>query len=176
MKITNLFALLLMVTIFASCDNDDDSMTSSDDLVGTWAVTKIDYEGDTETVNQGAGITSTFVGEGYDMDLVIEFSQNPNEFKTSGDYSIKLTTTTQGQSYETDVTNNGFINEGEWTKNGNEITVTSTANQEEQTATILELTATTLKIAWEFTETIQLPQSGGTSTINTMGEYTFTKQ
>ncbi len=149
-------------------------MTSSDDLVGTWAVTGIDYEGDSETVNQGTAITSTFVGEGFDMDLVIEFTQNPNEFKTSGDYSIKLTTTSQGQTYETDVTNNGFINDGEWTKSGNEITVTSTLNQEEQTATILELTETTLRIAWEFSEVTQLQD--GSVTVNTMGEYTFTKQ
>jgi hypothetical protein len=172
MKITKLLLLSLAV-IFLSCSEDEDPKPTTEGMLGNWKVTALDYKGSTTTTAQGASIKADFTGTGKNMDLITTFGSNPNTVTSEGTYTIVLKTTYMGQTttdeYEMDET----VTDGTWTLNGNTLTVTND-DFGPQTATVLEQTATTLKLKAEVNES----ESDQGITVSTKIEaiYTFTKQ
>ncbi|CAH8283137.1 lipocalin-like protein [Mariniflexile fucanivorans] len=148
-KITILFIALALA--LSSCSSDD-SLDISGDLVGTWIGVDVDYTGSTETTVSGEKIKATFVGEAYDVDYSLVFTENPNEVVSDGSYSVKLTTKYNGETEVSNTENLTFLSSGSWNKSGNKLTIED--DNETTTATILELTDTTLKIAISQTENI----------------------
>lgn len=139
------FALAL---VLSACSNDDDNNNTEDtsgDLIGTWIGQDIDYTGSTVTSALGQDITSTFVGEAYDIDYTLTFSENPNEVVSDGNYNIELTTTVLGQTQTETIENLEFLNTGTWIRSGNELTIVSDEGTTE--ATIVELSGNTLVLA-----------------------------
>lgn len=165
MKTTKHLAIVL-TTILFSCSKDNDPTPTVEDITGSWAATAIDYTG-TTTVT-GSPIKIDFTGKGKDMDLAVTFNRNPATFSSKGDYTIALTSVVSGQSITQDYPFQGFFSNGTWTRDGNTITVTSA--QGTQQATIVEQTATTLKINWDYV----LAQ--GPSTMDIHGTYAFKKK
>jgi hypothetical protein len=172
MKLSKLFLISLAV-IFLSCgDDDDDPQPTSEGLAGTWAVTAIAYEGTTTTSGGGMEMEADFTGTGKNMDLDITFNENPDTFTSQGDYTIVMKTTMGGQSITQDYPFEGFLTDGTWELDGKIITVTGPSGPQE--ATIIEQTATTLKMAWDYTDTQS--QQGLSVEMDVHGVYTFKKK
>jgi uncharacterized lipoprotein YehR (DUF1307 family) len=56
-KTTILFAFIAAFS-FNSCSDDDDNLTTSGDIVGTWTGVDVNYTAETVTSIQGQSITS----------------------------------------------------------------------------------------------------------------------
>jgi hypothetical protein len=171
MKITKLLMLVAAVILF-SCGKDDDPKPGSDSLVGTWAITALNYEGTSTTSVQGVSVTANFTGTGKDMNLKTTFGKDPNTVTNQGSYTIVLTTSTQGQTVTEEYTYDEVITNGTWALNGSKITVTTADGPQE--ATIVEQTASTLKLKVEENESET--QQGVTVAVVIKGTYTFQKQ
>jgi hypothetical protein len=159
--------------ILASCSSDDDSSSdTSGDLVGTWIGQDVDYSGSTVTEIPGQdNLVADFVGEAYDVDYTLTFSENPNELVSEGSYSIELTTTTLGQTQVDNVENLEVLSDGTWSRTGDQLTIVS--NGETSTGTILELTDTSLIV--EINEVQDISQQGFTITTTVNAITTFTR-
>ncbi|MBL0744218.1 DUF5004 domain-containing protein [Chryseolinea lacunae] len=165
MKTTKHLAIVL-ATILFSCSKDNDPTPTVEDITGSWAATAIDYTGTTTVA--GSPFKTDFTGKGKDMDLTVTLNKNPATFSSSGDYTIALTSVVLGQSTTQDYPFQGFLANGTWTLDGNTLTVTSA--QGVQHATIVEQTATTLKINWDYV----LAQ--GPASMDIHGTYAFKKK
>ena len=166
------FLFIVIALLFASCSDDDsvnDPGDISGDLLGTWIGVDVDYTGDSTTEVQGQQFVADFVGEAYDVDYTLTFTENPNEVVANGSYSIELTTTTMGISQVDNVENLEFLNDGSWLRTGNQLSVTT--DGETTVATILELTATSLILGSSQTEEINEQGISVTSNIDVIMTY-----
>ncbi|MDH7912421.1 lipocalin family protein [Winogradskyella sp. SYSU M77433] len=170
-KLSLLFVAYLFVLTSCSSDDSDSSSNISGDILGTWVGVDVDYYGDTVTEAGGQTVTSDFVGEAYDVDYTLTFTENPNELVSEGSYSVELTTTTLGQTQVDNIENLEFLEDGTWTQEGNQLTITN--NGVSSQGTILELTDTSLVL--ELNQETDLSQPGY-SIINTVNVITtFTR-
>ncbi|AHM58293.1 hypothetical protein D770_00075 [Flammeovirgaceae bacterium 311] len=170
-KISLFFVLLCFV--LACSKEDAPTPVAKEALTGTWKVTDIAYAGTSTTTIQGMSFPSDFTGTGYDMDLIVNFEENPNTYTSSGDYSIKVTSTLQGQTMTYNWTNQDFLGGGSWSLSNKELTIEAQTG-EKQKATILELNATTLKLGYDMINNTE--QNGATVSSNVKGTYTFQRQ
>jgi len=172
MKKLNLLFLAIFTMAIVSCSSDDDNggSNTTGDLLGTWVGQTVNYSGSTVTTFQGQNITADFVGEGYDVDYTLTFSENPNEVTSNGSYSIELTTTIAGQSTTQNEENIQFLETSDWAREGDQLTITT--NGESTTGTIQELTATSLVLAIDTVEQTSEQGIDTTVTINAVSTYT----
>ena len=115
--------LCLGVTMFASCSSDDSSSSSSS-IVGSWEYSK-----------EGAIVNG--------QEVLVDYE---NDCATSNDYIQFLDNGTLNDVYYWDDCEED-ITPGTWSKTGN--TATVTIDGETQTANILTLNSTTLKVSYE---------------------------
>lgn len=172
----NLFAMAFAAALaftFAACSNDDDNGPAGDEIVGTWALTDIDYSGTSTTSSPAGAFTADFTGSGYDMDVTVTFEEDPNVYKTDGDYSIELVTEFNDQTFESQVENEGFIDDGEWERNGDTITITN-SDGETTTSEIVSINASSMVIAYDFVRVTT--ENGATVEYSVNGTYSFDRQ
>jgi hypothetical protein len=170
MKIAKFFLLSLAV-VFLSCSEDEDPKPTSEGMVGTWAITGVDYKGTSTTTVDGTSIKANFTGTGKDMDLTTTFSTNPNVVTSEGSYTITLTTTYMGQTTTEDYPFEEVVTDGTWTLNGNTLTITDDFGP--QSATIVEQSSTRLKLKLNVSESET--DQGVTYSTNVEATYTFAK-
>lgn len=164
-----IFAMLFIIT---GCKKEDDNQPNIDgNIAGVWNCTAIDYTGSTVTEMSGQSLTTDFVGEGYDIDFTLTFTENPNNVTSDGSYSTKLTTTFMGQSTEQFIEGQSFTYTGTWTMNGSELSITQ--GGETSVATIEELTDSKLVIYIKDVQT--MTNMGATATTTTEMNVSFTK-
>jgi hypothetical protein len=173
MKIFKLFLFTAFISLTISCSSDDDSSSpaNSSDIVGVWQGTAVDYRGTSTTTMQGQTITADYVGEAYDIDYTLTFTENPNKVISDGSYSIELTTTVNGQSTTQNVPNLEFLSTGDWSINGSTLSIT--VDDETDDATIVELTNNSLILNAVQTETTT--EQGFTVVSTTDVTLSFTK-
>ena len=171
MRITTLPFLALALCFMFACSKKEDEPKPNNELKGSWKATDISYTGTSTTSVSGFTASSNFTGTGYDLNLTIKFDENPNIYTTSGNYSIKLATNINGQTMNKNYTNQSFLDGGSWSKQGNELSITSKTTGALQKATILELTSTTLKMGYNTSQTTE--QNGATVSVTIAGTYTF---
>lgn len=162
-------SLLLVVfsLICTSCNIesvDYDGVSGDVSIVGEWKMVNYTYTGETTTSGQGQTLSTSFIGEAFDMNNTITFSQNPNTITSNGAFSIKLTSTTLGQTSTQNITGIPAINDGTWEQEGDELFTFS--NGQEGVMKIEELTENRLVLTVNHEE--DLSQSGFTiiSTID----------
>ncbi len=174
MKIIKLFLFTTFLALTISCSKDDDNPTTANNgnIVGVWKGTTVDYTGSTTTSGQGQTISADYVGEAYDVDYTLTFTENPKKVISDGSYSIELTTTINGQSTTQNVEGLEFLSSGDWNINGDTLSIT--VDNETDDATIMELTDTTLVL--KAVETQTMNQGGFTVTSTTQVILSFTKQ
>ncbi|MCG8326488.1 MAG: lipocalin family protein [Chitinophagales bacterium] len=173
MKKMLLWSVLALLTLsIVSCSDDNDNEPDSNELVGTWRMTTFDYDGTSTTIVAGQSTTANFVGTAFDIDAKITFLESPNEYKTEGTYGINLMYSVSGQNYETQATVDGFLDSGDWERDGDTIKVTN-ADGEVSEATIVTLNGTTLVLDAATSETTIDPSSGITTIVEAEGTYTF---
>lgn len=171
MKTLKFSFLAIFISFFFACNSDDAEPTSS--LAGEWTVSEISYSGNTSTVVAGVPpVTGTFVGSGFDMDLKINLEENPNNYNSTGNYSINLETTVSGQTYPSVWSNIEFQGAGTWSKNGSTMTFTS-GDGETSDAQIIEETDSKLRFIQTYNNTEV--QSGATITHQVDANFTFVK-
>ena len=122
-KLSALFIALAL--ILTACSSDDSATEISGSIVGTWKGVSVDYSGTTVTSALGQTINADYVGEAYDIDYSLTFTENPNDLISTGSYSIKLTTTVAGQTTTNNVENLKVISDGTWAINNDELTITT---------------------------------------------------
>lgn len=171
MKIAKLLLLSVAVTLF-SCGDDEDPLPTTKAMVGTWQVSAIDYKGTTTTTLAGATAKADYTGTGKDMNLTATFTENPNNVTTQGSYTVVMKTTVDGKTQTNEVEFDEAFSNGSWSLNGRELTITSADGPE--TVTIVEQSATTLKIKEVVNETET--DQGATIAIKLEAVYTFTKK
>lgn len=177
---------LFLITSLVGCSSDDDGGNdTSASLVGTWAVTSLEYEGSTSFDFLGETVNTDFNGVGQNFDLDITFTENPNEYTTEGSYDVVLDFTVNGMT-ETETTSvDNLEGEGTWERNGNillidgsiidiDVDVPLADTMEMGESTILELTETTLRLGQEVTQ--EVTQEGITVSVNFISETVLTRQ
>ncbi|MCF8370990.1 MAG: lipocalin family protein [Bacteroidales bacterium] len=173
MKLFKLLLVVAVLGIFMSCEEDEGN-TPSSNLVGNWRMTELEYSGE-NMYDPPSEFTpsSTFIGTGQDIDLVMTFSENPHQYTSTGSYVINVATTIEGfPTMSMDQTFTGFAADGSWSQSGNQITFTTPDG--DQTGEILELTAT--KLVLGVTAIQETTGSGITLTTTVEGSYTFEKE
>ncbi len=156
-KLSTLFIALSLV--LTSCSKDDSPGDVSGDILGVWTAKTVNYSGSTSTTYQWQTVKTNYIGEGYDVDFTLTFTENPKNVEAEGTYSVKLTISALGQSQTQNVQNNSFATSSTWLKNGNELTITANGSTESVTYQIIELTENSLIIV---ADTVQdLPQTAG---------------
>ena len=174
MKFSKLFILSLLTLSIISCSKDDDSKDSNDtsaSLVGTWKATDFSYESTSRTETQGTTIESESTGIAKELDLTVEFSDDPKTYEVDSDYILEVTTETSGQTIVQEYPIQ-YSGSGTWNRDGDILTVTE--DNEENEAEITKLTASTL--IYVSTETQTQNQSGVTTTVEITETVTFTRQ
>jgi ABC-type Fe3+-hydroxamate transport system substrate-binding protein len=169
-----LITLFVLVLVLISCSSDDSTdspVVISDSIVGAWTGTTVDYSGTSVTTLQGQSVTADFVGEAYDINYTVTFSENPNILVSVGSYSLELTYTILGQTTTENVENVQFLEDGTWEQNEDELIVTN--NGETTAFEILELTSNRLKLGLETIE--EFTEQGADITSTIYAELTFTK-
>lgn len=148
MKLKKLFIAILFLGTLLSCSSDDDENNNTGSILGTWDLVSLDYSGN----SVASGTTTTFVGEAFDINGDLSFTDNPNGYVGDTMYSIHLTSTTMGQDFETDLTNLSSVNgNGTWSLDGDQLTITPASGSTAQ----------------ETIFTIQFSNNGNTFSIDT---------
>ncbi len=140
-------------------------------LTGTWTLTDVSYMGTATVEASGQQTTAAFTGVGTKLNLKLLFTENPNKYEATGDYTMRLTLDAGGAPFEKVMSFDGFMDKGQWTQTDSTLTVK--AEQETLEATIMQLTEDTLELKWTFTGT-DTP-IGGPGTIVVHGRYRFTR-
>lgn len=172
MRFTKISLLALALCFLFACSKEE-APAPGNELSGNWKAIDIRYAGTSTSTMDGFTFSTNFTGTGYDQDLVINFDESPNTYTSSGDYSIELSMNANGQTITQHWTNQGFIDGGSWSREGNELTISSETSGP-QACTILELTESTLRLGYNSTQTTQ--QNGMTVTATVAGTYTFERQ
>jgi len=176
MKLIKLTALAFFLMSIIACNKDEES-TSSDEIVGTWKMTELNYTGTSITTISATGQTATVSFSGIANNFVnakVIFTNNPNKYASSGSYNVKLTTTSSPNGPVE--TNQGvqLMETGAWVKNGNKIITTSSPANDVSEAEILTLNSTTMKLRIQKTIN-QTLAPGVTSTSSTTSYQTLTR-
>ena len=167
MKITKLLLLSLAV-ILLSCGEDDEPLPTSQGMVGTWAMTAVDYKGTSTTTVLGVSAKADFTGTGKDMNLITTFNENPNTVISEGSYIIVLKTTASGQTTTDEYPFDEVVTDGTWTLNGRALTITGPNGPEQ--ATVLQQSSTALKMRMDVKES----ESSQGITVSTDIQITYT--
>lgn len=173
-RILNVVVTILLCVTFSSCSKDDPKPASNDSpIIGSWRATKVSYTGTSTTSSAGMSFNSSFTGEGYNINNVVVFNKQPQVYTSTGNYSVKLTTTIDGFEMENDVTDITFFLNGAWSINEQTLTLTPN-NGAAQSAKIIQLDAQTLMIEGNARQTTT--QNGATVVTDTEINFTFVKQ
>lgn len=165
-------SLALCALCLFSCSEEEDAVSPTG-LVGSWKVTEISYEGSSTTEVQGFSSTANFTGTGTDLNLKTQFSEEPQNYTSTGSYNVQLKTEINGQTMESAWPSPPFLINGSWSIEGDKLLVVD-SNGNEQEADIITLSNTTLKLGWNFAES--MAQQGATVTYDVKGVYVFTKE
>ena len=145
-----LLAFASVAILFTNCDKDDD--INADNLAGTWALTEFradDGEASFDLLGIPVSFTYSFVGSNFDATTT--FTENPNQFTSTGSYDLTTTTNFAGQ-IETETTTIDIDESGTWSISGDKLTQVVTGDTLE--FTILELSDEKLRLRLDLDETI----------------------
>lgn len=174
MKFSKLLFLSFLTLLIVSCSKDDDSKSSNDTsatLVGSWKATDFSYESKSRTEGQGTTIESESTGVAKDLDIVVEFSDDPNTYQVDADYTLEVTTESSGQTIVQEYPIQ-YTGSGSWNREGDILKVM--VDNQENEAEITKLTANTL--TYVTTETQTQTQNEITTTVEITETTTFTRQ
>lgn len=173
MKTFQTILLICVSLIVFYCKEDEKPSFDESMVVGEWEAMSLDYSGTTSTTFLGFTIGSTYTGEMLESDMVVEFTKEPNQFLTTGSYTVKLTTTIEGVSETEEIELPNIFFPGTWKLEGGNKMIVTSAGADPQEATIEQLDATTMVISTTVTQTTE--DSGFTITNETHAKYQLKK-
>jgi hypothetical protein len=171
MKILSISLLMALSVIISSCSKEEVVAFDEGLLTGSWNMTTINYTGTSTTTYAGVSTVANFTGTGKDMDLTVQFTKDPNNFTSSGSYSIELKTQINGQTVTETYEFSNFMMPGSWSIKGDKLTIE--AQSQSQDATIKKLNNAELIIMGQ--QENKVSQSGVTVTQKVSVIYSFEK-
>lgn len=149
MKKFLLCLVFMSAMTLTSCSSDDDSDTTPEtnsDLVGTWEITDLNYQGSSTTSFQGQEISLDFSGQSISFqDAQVVFNAD-NTYESSGSATIEFTVETMGQSQTQELSTESGLETGTWEINGQQLLLTP-SGQDQQVSDIDVFTDSDLKIS-----------------------------
>ena len=182
MKVLKSSLIIFFIIIFlSSCTTDDsnpaDINAQASDLVGTWNLIEENQNGTVSTLYQGNKVNGTITSTGKNLNTQITFTQNPNDFNATGNYTDVIKVSVLGITIvetEIDVPISDLIDQGTWSLDQGVLTFSQ--NGVQQNVRITELTSTILKIELDIENLeVNYPDYANTITINSTVKMTFTK-
>ncbi|MCR9250209.1 MAG: hypothetical protein NXI20_07270 [bacterium] len=158
---------ILSAFVFVSCDDEEGASS----VVGEWQLSDLDYTYTTTTSFFGIELTLVGTGTGYDMNSTINFTDNPNEFTGSGNYSVELTYNVEGQTYTENVENAPFDVDGTWELDGDNLILV--ANGETSVLTVVSYSEKEVVLSQKETQTFT--EDGAEVTAEIDAEFIFTR-
>jgi len=174
MKSLNLLlSLTLCLAFLVSCSEEEDKIDPNASLIGSWNLIDMQGDGTSSVEYNGQESTSEFTVTGKDLALSTEFTEEPNNYTSSGSYTAMMKVSANGQTQETEIPMMPFILGGTWEQDGDKLIIT-TAGQETQEATIVELSEKVLKLKYDYEYDMS---AGGMSTVYSIkGTYEFERK
>lgn len=181
MSFTKKIIIFIFSILVLSCNEDESSIidtnAKSEDLIGSWNLIEESQNGKVKTeVIAGVPVNGTITSVGKNLDTQFTFTESPNSFETSGGYTDAIKIAVAGQTLaEGDliVPISSLMNQGTWSLNQGILNLNQ--NGVEQKVNIIELTASTLKIEFEFEEK-NVTYMAFTGDIESTIKMTFEKQ
>ena len=135
------FRLIVLALITISITNCKKDEASFENLVGQWRMTDIHND---DGVSTTAGIVSTYSYHGTEYNTITTFTENPNEFSSTGSYTFEITHIILGIPFTDEIEVPAISETGEWSIDGDIITqvLAGVSNS----AVILELNGTTMRL------------------------------
>lgn len=175
MKMKLFWTILAFALLVITACSDDDGVGDPNGLPGSWQMTALDYTLTSTTISGGQSSNSNYTGTATNMNLTITFSENPNEFTTTGDYDIRLEYTTNGYPSFITARDQLFIEAGSWEQE-EDMLIVLTEQERTRQATIILLDETTLVLEYAASESTIDEASGSTVYRESEGTYTFKRK
>mgnify|MGYP001069225898 CR=1 FL=1 len=168
------YALIIILgVVILGCDNEDDNTAeqsnNQNQLIGNWVAQDMTFSGNPTLTIQGVSLPADVNGEPYDIDLSLEFTENPNEYTTDGTFSVEVTVSALGFSETDNLENLSIIPDGIWEINNQTITFSSI--QESLDLKITELTLDTLTLSGVIEDTVDLEGTSNDVAIDVVFEF-----
>ncbi|WP_299208856.1 hypothetical protein [uncultured Dokdonia sp.] len=179
----SLFIYLLCTILSCSTDaivtNEEDPIvatvdTEDADLLGTWTGIDVSYSGSMTSITNGIATVQNIEGANFDGEYTITFEANPNVITREGLYSInEEITESNGDVVSTSIIDNlNLINSlTNWNLVEDELTMDSGGKI--KTATIVELTSTSLVLSID--ESTSTTINGVSETLLKNSTFTFVR-
>ena len=157
-KITTTAFLFLAMTAAISCKSDDDSgstPTEADLIVGTWDMTDNTVsDGNADITVNGIKFNTDFTWTGSDYDYRLNFDQE-GQVNEEGSFKLNVLATILGQPLDRSITAEAgemgdVLASGKYEVSGDMMTLDN--NNQVITATIVEVTETTLRLRFDLAE------------------------
>ena len=143
----------ILIITAASCNKDDDKVESGN-IVGQWRMTDIhSNNGVLETTIGGETINATYSFHGTDYNTITTFTENPNEFSSTGSYTSLTDFVIQGQTEHDTSVVDAFAGTGTWSINGTKLTQIFSGDT--SIFDILELSGSKLRLQANIDETVE---------------------
>ncbi len=170
----NLFLILTLTSVLISCSKDDDVHvpTNSEKIIGNWELNAYKSDGvETTTVGTEDPFETTISVNGKTFTDTFTKFTHPNTLESSGTY-VLVTTTTIGETTEESEAALPFKFSGNWTIEGDKLTIKN--GEDDEVFTIVELSETTLKLKRDTETTVE---AGNTVVVETFTtNLSFTKK
>lgn len=166
MKYFNYVVICLVgLATFHSCSSDDNNSDSTFDLTGTWRGTAVSYDTTSTVTVQDQSFITTCDGEGFDLNFQITFSSGPNEYNSTGDFSVALTCVALGQTFEDTAEDISFLGNGQWRFENGDLILQENNEDEEVILEIVQLSSGAIQLTAVETESFE---DNSISTVNTI--------
>lgn len=137
--------LLLVAIIGISLSNCKKDETVNGNIAGQWKMTDIHCDDGESTFDLlGTEFTETYSYHGTEYNTVTTFTENPNEFSSTGSYTFEITTVFAGTPTTQEIEVSTFQGTGEWSIDGE--TLTQVFGGATTLITILELTGNKMRL------------------------------
>lgn len=153
MKKINLLAFVFLITLFVSCDKEENSENNlaenSAKLVGDWKLVGYDVEDATIASNiDGVEFSIPTTITGKDFDASLRFSENPNVFTSEGSFVVLIEFEAEGETYSQEEVVEDFLSDGEWALEEG-LLIATTETEDAIAYTIKTLTDTSLVLEYD---------------------------
>ncbi|MDO6761489.1 hypothetical protein Q4566_14855 [Tamlana sp. 2_MG-2023] len=166
-KIIVLFSVLSLV--LTSCSNDDVVGFTSEDLIGKWECTSVDYDGTATVTVNGETSKITITGEDINNSMISTFNESNKVLFTQGTFTIELRMTVGGVE-RTSYSNLQQILDGDsWNQNGRTLRIYK--GDEEERYEIDELLPTSMILSSSHKEDVLINGQAATVDFDLVATY-----
>lgn len=130
MKTKILLLFITAITLLSSCESDNtlETAITETDLIGTWNITEQTMDGNVVLVNNGQTQTATYSAFAKNLNLTLNFVDNPKKVSAQGNYTLVATANYNGQNETEEEYLEAISDPSEdptWALNGNNITLSN---------------------------------------------------